>query len=361
MKKKLLIIIGSLIVLVIIVILLLVNIYNSGLKAVSNNSELKEIEVTAGSTYYTLADTLYENKLIKSPLIYKIYLKLNTPATGLTAGTYYLSEDMGVKNIIETLLKGGKSINPDQIKITFQEGLNIPAIAKIISSKTDNKEEDIYSLLKDKDYLNELISKYWFIDKSILNEDIYYPLEGYLFPDTYNFDNSKVTVKEIFEVMLNEMENKLKDYKEDIMKSEYTVHELITLASVVELEALDKDDRKGVAGVFYNRLLRKMQLGSDVTTYYGAGVSMAERDLYKAEIEAINGYNTRPSAMAGKLPVGPICNPSKSSIEAVLYPEDNVFYFFVSDNKGEVYFTKTNAEHEATIQELKNKGLWERY
>lgn len=361
MKKKILIVFGIIILIIVIVILIFISMYNNGLKAVSSKEELIEIEVPAGSTYYSLANLLYEKKLIRSTLIYKIYLKLNTPTNNLVAGTYYLSENMGVKLIIETIEKGGKSSDPNQITITFKEGLNIPAIAKVIAENTNNTEDDVYALLNDKTYLNELISKYWFIDKSILDENIYYSLEGYLFPETYNFKNKDVTVKEIFTVMLNEMEKKLIDYKEDIMKNEYSFHELLTLASIVELEALKDEDRKDVAGVFYNRLASKWSLGSDVTTYYGAGVSMADRDLYQAEIEANNGYNTRPQSMAGKLPVGPICNISKSSIEAVLYPNDNIYYFFVSDNKGEIHYTKTNAEHEAVIKQLKSKGLWERY
>lgn len=361
MNKKILIVFGIIIILIIIVILVVFSMYNDGLKAVGPKEDLIEIVVPTGSTYYSLADILYEKKLIKSTLIYKIYLKINPPVKGLVAGTYYLSENMGVELIVNTLSKGGKSSDPNQITITFKEGINIKALAKVIEENTNNTEKDVYNLLKDKTYLNELISKYWFIDKSILGEDIYYALEGYLYPNTYNFKNKDVTVKEIFAVMLNEMEKKLTDYKEDIMRNEYTFHELLTLASIVELEALKEGDRKGVAGVFYNRLASKMQLGSDVTTYYGAGVNMADRDLYLAEIQAKNAYNTRPASMAGKLPAGPICNVSKSSIEAVLYPDDNIFYFFVSDNKGKVYFTKTNAEHEAVIADLQKKGLWERY
>jgi conserved hypothetical protein, YceG family len=361
MKKKLLIILGVIVALIITTIIVVVNMYDSGLKPVSSESKVVEIEVPNGSTYYSLADALYEKELIKSILIYKVYLKLNPPAEGLTAGTYSLNKNMGVKLIIESLSKGGKSSNPDQISITFKEGLNIPAITKVIVANTNNKEEDVYNLLKNKEYLNELITKYWFIDKSILNDKLYYSLEGYLYPDTYNFKNKDVTVKEIFEVMLNEMEKKLVDYKEDIMKSNYTFHEILTLASIVELEAVSDSDRKGVAAVFFNRLARKEQLGSDVTTYYGSRVNMADRDLYRTEIDDQNAYNTRPASMAGKLPVGPICNTSKSSIEAVLYPDDNIFYYFVSDNKGKVYFTKTYYDHQVVIADLKKKGLWERY
>ena len=138
-------------------------------------------------------------------------------------------------------------------------------------------------------------------------------------------------------------------------------HQLLSLASVVELEAKDPTDRLNVAAVFYNRLNANMQLGSDVTTYYAAKVDMSERDLYAAELNAVNPYNTRSSTMAGKLPVGPICNPSISSIIAAITPAKNNYYFFVADKNGDVYFTKTLQEHNAKIAELKRKGLWFTY
>ena len=100
-----------------------------------------------------------------------------------------------------------------------------------------------------------------------------------------------------------------------------------------------------------------MQLGSDVTTYYGAQVELSERDLYQAEIEAENGYNTRPASMAGKLPVGPVCNPSIESIEAVLHPETSDYYYFLSDKNGKMYFRKTYQEHLQIKQELIDQGL----
>lgn len=196
---------------------------------------------------------------------------------------------------------------------------------------------------------------------SILNTNIYYSLEGYLYPNTYNFKNKDVTVKEIFKVMLDEMEKQITPYKDNIIASQYNFHNLLTLASIIELEALNEPDRAYVSSVFYNRLKVGMQLGSDVTTYYGSKVDMAERDLYVTEINDVNAYNTRVSAMAGKLPVGPICNPSISSISAAVKPANTEYYFFVADNKGKVYFTKTNAEHEQTIATLKRQGLWERY
>lgn len=90
-------------------------------------------------------------------------------------------------------------------------------------------------------------------------------------------------------------------------------------------------------------------------------MDFSERDLYWSEINDVNAYNTRPAAMAGKLPVGPICSPSRDSIEAVLKPESHDYYYFVADKTGKTYFMKTGQEHEAKVNELKASGLWYEY
>ena len=157
--------------------------------------------------------------------------------------------------------------------------------------------------------------------------------------------------KEIIEKMIATMDSKVSVYKDEISKSNYTIHQLITLASIVELEGSRSNDRKGVAGVFYNRLNAGMSLGSDVTTYYAAKVEMNERDLYKAEIDSVNAYNTRSASMAGKLPVGPICNPGIESIEAALKPKKSDYYYFVADKNGKVYFDKEELDSEEQYEE----------
>lgn len=332
--------------------------YKNSIGPVSSSNKDVEFIISENDTYYSISKKLKDSNLIKNEQMYKVYIKLNKPSNNLKAGKYILRENMGISKIISTLSKN--SINTD-IVITFKEGKNMRSIAKTIEDNTNNTVNDVYSLLKDQNYLNELISNYWFIDKSILNTNIYYPLEGYLFPNTYNFKNKDVTVKEIFKSMLDETNKQLEPFKNDIINSKYTMHQILTMASIVELEALNKNDRASVASVFYNRLNINMPLGSDVTTYYASGVDMSERDLTVNELNAVNSYNTRSTTMAGKLPVGPICNPSISSIEAALHPATTDYYFFVADKNGNVYYTKTNKEHEQKILELKNKGLWFNY
>ena len=333
--------------------------FKSALSPVDKNSK-EEIDfiVNDGDNYYKIAPKLKEHKLIKNVDAYKLYIKLNPPSKELTQGTYKLSSSMDTKTIIEKLQ--GNAIS-EEINITFKEGKNMRYIAKVIADNTNNTEEDVFNKLKDKDYLNKIIKQYWFIDNSILNQNIYYSLEGYLFPETYRFKNKNVTVEEIFKVLLDQTEKEIEPYKKDIIASKYNYHQLLSLASVVELEAKKPNDRLNVASVFYNRLNANMQLGSDVTTYYAAKVDMSERDLYAAELNSVNPYNTRSSTMAGKLPVGPICNPSLSSIVAAITPSKSNYYFFVADKNGDVYFTKTLEEHNAKIAELKRKGLWFTY
>ena len=355
MKKKILV------VFIIIIALLVgcVAYYKSNLKAVSSNSEEVEFMVDSGSTYYSVISKLAKEKLIRSELCFKIYIKLNK-VNKIEAGTYKLNRNMSVKDIVEVFSKGN-TYNPDAIVITFKEGKNMRAVARTIAEYTDNREDSVYTLLKDTEYLKKLIEKYWFLTDEILNKNIYYSLEGYLYPNTYEFKNKSVTVKEIFETLLDETDKKLTPYKDDLLNNKYTIHELITLASIVELEGGNSDDREGVAAVFYNRLNAGWALGSDVTTYYAIKVDMNERDLYSSEINDQNYYNTRSNFLAGKLPVGPICSPSVNSIKAVLYPKKSEYYYFVADKNGKTYFSKTYEEHKQIRSDLIEAGLWYTY
>ena len=332
--------------------------YNSSLKPVQKNSEKIIITIAEGNGISGIAEQLEENGIIKNANVFKIYCKLNEKMS-MQAGKYELDKNMSVEQIIDILQKG--NIVDETVTITFVEGKNIRWIAKTIAEKTNNTEEDVYTLLENEEYLDSLIEEYWFIDEEIKNKNIYYSLEGYLYPDTYILTNKDEDVKTIFGKMLDKMSSVLEDYKDDIENSNYSTHELLALASVVELEAKNEDDRDEVAGVFYNRLNKNMALQSDVTTYYASKIDMDERDLTAAELAKNNPYNTRSSSMTGKLPVGPICMVSKTSINAVINPAKTDAIFFVADKNGKVYFSKTNSEHEALINKLKEQGLWYTY
>lgn len=210
--------------------------------------------------------------------------------------------------------------------------------------------------MSDKEFLNELINEYWFLTDEILNSDIYYSLEGYLYPNTYMiYKNS--SFKNVVYKMLDEMNNKLTPLKSKIENSNYTVHELLTLASIVEQEGPVGTDRYGIAGVFTNRLNDNWSLGSCVTTYYAARVTLGDA-LYQKDIDdCSNKYNTRCKTYIG-LPVGPICNPSIDSVEASLNPTKHNYYYFEADKNNKTYFNETYNGHLNTIERLEREGLW---
>ncbi len=332
--------------------------YNSCLKPVSKSEETIRVEIEKDSGVSKIASVLEENKVIKSAFAMKIYAKLNN-TTNLQAGKYDFHQNEDLATIISRMQKG--DIVNDEVNITFIEGKNMRLVAKRISEYTNNTEEDVFELLEDEEYIDSLIEKYWFLTDDIKNKDIYYPLEGYLLPDTYTFENKDVSVKTIFNILLNFMDKALTEYKEDISNSGKSVHEILTLASMAELEAESEEDRSEVVGVFLNRISKKMSLGSDVTTYYAFKVDMNERDLTKKELNTENPYNTRGPNMSAKLPIGPICNPSVSAIKAAIYPKKTTALYFVSDKNNKTYFSNTYEEQEKVIKELKSKGLWYTY
>jgi len=321
-----------------------------------NSDKTVSVVIPSGASTKQIGNILKEEGLIKNADFFYLYARLYN-INDFQASTYELSFNMGLEEIIDIIRKGN-NYNPDMITITFQEGINMRKVAEIIGSKTNNTKEDVFNKLKDNGYLDELIDKYWFLTDEIKNSSIYYPLEGYLYPDTYFLDNKDVSVEDIFTIMLDELGNKLEQYKSKIEKSRFSVHELLTVASITESEGVTLEDRKNITSVFYNRLSINMSLGSDVTTYYAFKVEMNERDLYASEINTYNPYNTRGPKMNGKLPVGPVSNPSIDSIIASIEPNDTSYLYFVADKNRKVYFTRTYNEHLQKIQDLKNKGVW---
>lgn len=320
---------------------------------VSNDKKEVSIVIENGSTISDIAALLKKEGLIKNENFFKLYVKLKK-VSNVYAAKYYFSPSMNLDEIINTLNEGG--YNENEISITFKEGINMRGIAKLIKENTSNSEDDVYKKLKDEKYLNSAIEKYWFLTDDIKNSKIYYSLEGYLFPDTYRFNSKDVTVEEIFNKMLDQMEKELNKYKKQIENSKYSVHELITLASITQSEGYNEDDFKNISSVFYNRLKTGMALGSCVTSYYGVKKDMTD-ELLQKDIDASNPYNTRGNNPVS-FPVGPISMPGAKALDATLDPIETSYYFFVSDKNNKLYFTKTLNEHERMITKLQNEGLW---
>lgn len=311
-----------------------------------------EVEIKSGTSREGIAKVLKDKGLIRSVNVFKLYLKINK-ITNLKAGTYLLNKSMNLETIVENL-EVGSNYNPNRIILTFREGERVTDYAKIIEKNTNNTYDDVISTIRSESYLKTLISEYWFLTDKILDSEIYYPLEGYLAPETYFFDNKEVSVKEIIETMLRQENKVLEKYKDKISSDP---HYYITMASIAELEGTNNSNMKTIVSVFENRLNKNMNLGSDVTTYYGLQVAMTS-DLSSEQFSSINGYNTRSTTMMGKMPIGPISNPSIEAIEASVNPDSTDYYYFVADKHGKVYFTKTLSEHNQKVAEIKKNGDW---
>src|SRR5574344_710384 len=344
-----------LVIVLAIFIIFVCSLYKYKTGPVSNNTDNISFKVVEVDTYYSLANKLYEAKLIRSGSWFKLYVKLFNPTT-LIKGTYNLNQSMGIAKIIDVLTNSVSVVS----NITFREGLNMREIASVIEKNTEISKQDVYDLLNDKTYMQELIEKYWFLENDVLNDKIYYPLEGYLFPDTYTFSLNDVTVKQIFETMLDNTSKKLESLKENLNSGSYSIHEIITMASIVEKEAGNANDMTKVAAVFYNRMNTPGEtLGSDVTAYYGAKMDDWTSGLGSAE-KACNGYNTRlySTCPISGLPVGPVSNPGIDAIKAALNPDSTKAMFFVADCKGNVYLSNTYAEHSKVVANLKKENNW---
>lgn len=349
--KPLFFILIFIVILVIIVGLLIGSWFYLSSPVDRGNKDTIELEVKSGATSTDIANELKNKDLIRSVTLFKIYLKINN-VSSLKASNYEFSKSMSLEEIIK-VLENGVVNNDNAVKVTFPDGERITKYATIISNNFDYSYDEVINYFKSREIATQFISKYWFLTDDILNDSIYYPLEGYLAPETYYFDKDS-SIDVIVNRMLSQMDTNLKDYKSKIQDNP---HYYLTMASILQLEGTNTENRKMIAGVFINRLNNGYSLGSDVTTYYALQADM-KNDLTKDQFAVINPYNTRGGNMIGKMPIGPICNPGESAIEASTMPTENDYYFFVADKHGNIYYTKTNAEHVKKVQEIKDAGDW---
>jgi UPF0755 protein len=336
-------------------VILGISYYLYKISPVGDDNIMKTVQIDRNASGHKIALVLKENNLIKDVTLFKVYLKLNN-INNLKHGVYNLNSMMSVKEIVGILVKG-TSLTGDEIDLLFREGINIRHVARVIANNTNNSEDDVFNLLEDEEYIDGLIIKYWFLTDEIKNPNIYYPLEGYLAPNTYRFASSDVSVKTIFTTMLNQTDKILTKYKDNIDNSDFNIHDFLTMASIVESEGVNDIDRPKIAGVFYNRLNSNWTFGSCVTACYGGKVESCIPG--KVPTKHVNPYNTYLTNMAGKLPVGPISLPGETSIAATVSPVEHHYYYFISDKYRRTYFFDRNATgRDQKINELKAAGLW---
>lgn len=327
-----------------------------------NDTNKREFKVEPGWGSSMVVEKLAEEHYIKNPLFVKIYLKMN-PENNIKEGTYYLSSSMDVTQIFD-ILSSNDSVENETFNIRLIEGKQYKDYIDQIADTFKFDKEELLAKYSNKEFLQTLIDKYWFITDEILNEKIKYPLEGYIFPDYYNIRKT-ATMEDVLYVFLDEMGNKLTPYKDDITASGKSVHSLLSLASMIELEAGDEKtdingvsvfEREIVSGIFNNRLKIGMKLGSDVTTYYAVDKKL-QQSLTVADLNSCNGYNTRGECVPG-IPVGPICSPSLLSIVSAIKPADINYLYFVADKNGKLYFAVDQVGHDKNISYLKEHDLW---
>ena len=322
-----------------------------------------EFKVEAGWGSSTVADKLEQQHLIKNAKLVKLYLKMQ-PQDNIKEGTYILSPSMDVLEIF-SILSSNKSVENETIALKLIEGKRFESYADTIAVTFGFNKDEVIAKATEKEFLDKEIKKYWFVTDEILNKDLYYPLEGYIFPDTYDIKKNS-TIEDVLDTLIAETGKKITPYKDDITASGKSVHALLSLASVIELEAgtgsvdlgegKTASEREVVASVFYNRLKNNITLGSDVTTYYAVKKTLQESLTYN-DLNLCNGYNTRGKCAPG-IPVGPICSPSLSAIVAAIKPADTKYFYFVSDKNGKLYFAVDEAGHQKNISYLKSHDLW---
>ena len=226
-NKTILIVVISIIAAMLIIGLIFLGIYNNGLSPVSKKGEGKDIKllVEKGDTVKEIAKLLKEKGAIKDENTFNIYTRINRK-TSFKQGRYKFSTEDNVKTIVDKLVNG--DINKEEIKLQLLEGKTIKDLAEVVEKNTVNTKEQFLNKMKDKEYIRKLSEKYWFIDyNTVKNQDIYYPLEGYLFPDTYIFDNKEVGIETIIDAMLKQTEKRLEEYKNISGNKILTVHRSI--------------------------------------------------------------------------------------------------------------------------------------
>lgn len=288
------------------------------------------VDIKKGSSLNSVSETLFAKKLIKNKLFFKITAKVNNMDTGIKAGLYKVNQSYSNKEILD-ILNSGK-VYKDLVKVTIPEGFEAHQIADRLSNLGLADKDKFMGLVNNPSVFSE--------NYTFLNEEDILSLEGYLFPDTYFFDKN-YSEEDVINVMLKRFDEIYTDeYKKVQDEKNLTLNQVISLASIVEREARLDEERNVIAGVFYNRMDIKMPLQSCATVQYILGERKS--NLSFDDIKIDSPYNTYKNA---GLPPGPIASPGKKSIEAVLYPDDVDYLYFVAKKNGSHSFSKTYNEH----------------
>lgn len=300
------------------------------------------VDIPQGATTKDIASILKDNGIIGSEFSFRIKSKINGADGSYNYGTFYLSKDMSTDQIIQTLQSTTQAEQTN--RITIPEGYTSRQIAALVDEK---------GIATSEEFINEMNNgtfDYEFLE-GIPKRDNY--LEGYLFPDTY-FLSGNETAHDIIVMMLNRFEQIYNNSLKDLMDStDYTLDQIVTVASMIESEAKLDEERPIIAGVIYNRLDIDMKLQIDSTVQYA--LSTRNEVVTETDLTVDSPYNTYQNT---GLPAGPICNPGEASLVAALKPEEHNYLYYVLKERGgsehvfaETYddFLAAKAEYQATF------------
>lgn len=284
--------------------------------------------IKKGNSVEEIGAKLMEQNLIKSDLSFGLYVTFNNFDTKILAGRFFLKKSMTTKEIVANII----DIEKAEFLITIQEGLKISDIdQKLVDLELITPGEFVQAV---KDFNGW--EYYTFLDKATLEKSDL-PIEGYLYPDTYFLDPTDFKPHRLIYSALDNFENKTKDLLPQL--KQHSVHQIITMASIIEKEVFGLENRKIVSGILWKRFENHWPLGADATLLY----EKSDNKITTEDLESDSPYNTRKFQ---GFPPSPICNPSTQSIEAAMSPKETNYWFYLTEPKnGEVIYATTNEEH----------------
>ena len=331
----------------------------------ASSKQYVTVQIPEGANVQTIGKTLEDAGLIKHGVIFAFYAKYKN-YSDLKSGYYNLQKSMSTEDIIHELQKGGtaEAQEPALANLTIPEGYTIDQIAQAVGQlQGDFKEpltaEAFLAKVQDENFISQEVAKYPSLLESLPTKEsgARYRLEGYLFPATYSIKES-TTVESLIDEMLAATDKNLSPYYSTIKSKNLTVNELLTIASLVEKEGAKTEDRKLIAGVFYNRLNRDMPLQSNIAILYAQGklgqnISLAEDVAIDTNIDS--PYNVYKNV--GLMP-GPVDSPSLDAIESSINQTKSDNLYFVADvTDGKVYYANNQEDHDRNVAEHVNSKL----
>lgn len=329
----------AIIVVALAVLVILCGVYYKAAFGAEDMAEAVVVEVPEGAGANQIGRLLADNGVVKHKWSFVSYVKKNDAADGLQPGSYTFGPgEVTLDDVLTALTSGGADEN--SANITIPEGLTVEQIAERLDSKGIMDKQDFLDSAADYD-----TSSYDYIPKG----DTYTKLEGFLYPETYNVSKGW-TADDIIHMMLSQFDKVFdEEMREQAKAMNRSIYEIVTMASLVEREALFDEDRPVIAGVFYNRLEVGMKLQSCATVQYILGEQKPV--LTNADIAIDDPYNTY---LYEGLPPGPIASPGLSSLQAALNPEDTDYMYFVAMPDGHHSFSTTYDEHLAAKDKYLN-------